>query len=397
MTKAALTIALLTPAWPGTSTPNGIVTSVVHMAAGLREIGHVPVILGRPDGPPPEDIAFVPLAEPHWTLTDKIRARLTGGAKINSKLRIAAIVAAVRTAHARYGLDVLIMEESLGWPYHVIPAVPVPVVIYLHGPWALMTEARGQGESGADRARITLEARAFARAAGIIAPSEAAAAVTDDIAHIKQAIIPNACPVAESGPSEARRTDHILYVGRVERLKGVDTLLGAFELLGQTHPETRLTFVGPDRGLLLEDGRTVGMDEAIATLAPGMRARIDYLGPRPPGDIAALRQTHGIALMASRFETLSYTMLEALAAGQAMVSTRVGGPAEVLEDGVTGRLVPPGDAGAMAAALAELIGDPSEQARLAEAGRAMLGTRFAPARIADETVGFLRTVLAERA
>lgn len=395
MTAAPLKIGLLTPAWPGTGTPNGIVTSVIHLAAGLRGIGHDPVVLGWPDGPLPDDTAFVPLAEPRWTLANKLKAKLIGGTRVNNQLRIAAIVDAVRTAHARHGIDVLVMEESIGWPYHVIPAVPVPVVIYLHGPWALMIEAQGRAATAEDRARIDLEARAFARAAGIIAPSRAAAAVTDDIAHVRRAIIPNACPVAASPPAD-RPADRILYVGRVERLKGTDTLLAAFERLGQSHPEARLTFVGPDRGLLLEDGRTVGMPEAIATLAPTMRQRIDYLGSRPPGDIAALRRTHGIALMASRFETLSYTMLEALAAGQAVVATRVGGPAEVLEDGVTGRLVPPGEAGAMAAALAGLIAAPSEQARLAAAGRAMLAERFAPARIAEETARFLRKVLEAR-
>jgi glycosyltransferase involved in cell wall biosynthesis len=73
--------------------------------------------------------------------------------------------------------------------------------------------------------------------------------------------------------------------------------------------------------------------------------------------------------------------LEAMAAGLPVVATDVGGMAEQVEDGVTGRLVPPGDPAALAAALAELAGDPARRMAFGTAGRARVAERFSLARM----------------
>jgi glycosyltransferase involved in cell wall biosynthesis len=70
------------------------------------------------------------------------------------------------------------------------------------------------------------------------------------------------------------------------------------------------------------------------------------------------------------------SVLEAMAAGLPVVSTDVGGVHEVVVDGETGRLVPPGDAAALAAALAAVSGDASLRARYGQAGRARVEERF---------------------
>jgi glycosyltransferase involved in cell wall biosynthesis len=106
-----------------------------------------------------------------------------------------------------------------------------------------------------------------------------------------------------------------------------------------------------------------------------------------------MRSEHAIALIASRYENLNYTMLEAMAAGQAIVSTKVGGPAEVLEDGRTALLVPPGDPAAMAAALARLQADSALVSRLGQAAQDKLAQDFNPATVAARTVSFLKTAL----
>lgn len=392
-----LRIGLMTPGWPGTATPNGIATSVRHMAAGLREIGQEPVILGNQDGPLPDDVPFVALPESDWNIVNRLRAKVLGGSRVNADLRVKSIVRAIREARAQHGLDVVIMEESMGWAGRVLRAVEVPVIVNLHGPWSLLSQVFGRPLDARDRARIADETRAFEAAAGIMAPSEISMSVTRDLdPAIPRAVIPNACPPVPGAGDGAHLPGHILYVGRVERLKGTDTVLAAFETLAARRPEARLTYVGPDRGLLMEDGRTVDMAEAMDTLVPSSRDRIDFRGSLTPDEIAKLRRTHPIALMASRFENLNYTMLEAIAAGQAVVSTEVGGPAEVLTDGVTARLVPPGDADAMAAALERLLADPALRGSLVAGASAMLAARFHPRVVAERTVSFCREVLARR-
>ncbi|MEM9636066.1 MAG: glycosyltransferase family 4 protein [Pseudomonadota bacterium] len=388
-------IGLLTPGWPGTGTPNGIATSVRNLSAGLAAVGAAPIILGNRDGPLTKGIPFAPLPSPDWTLADKLRARLGAASRVQRRLQADCIVETIHRAADRHGLDAVIMEETKGWAARVAARARIPLIANLHGPWQLLSQVQGRPLGQEDHDRIREETRAFARVAGLMAPSQASMSMTDGIAPgTPRALIRNACPPGPApGPGE-RRPGHVLFVGRVERLKGADTVLMAFERLATTHPEARLTFVGPDTGLLMDDGRRLTMDDAVATLAPRHRDRISYLGRQTPDQIAALRRTHPVALIASRFENLNYSMLEAIGAHQAIVGTDVGGPAEILDDDVTARLVPAGDAEAMADALARLLGDPGLQARLTAAALAMLAREFHPTVVAEQTIGFLERVLA---
>lgn len=391
-----LRIGLMTPAWPGHNTPNGITTSVFNLALGLHEIGHTPVILtGEIDGEPPRDIPVVINEVSSWTLGQRLRARLQSKSAVVYDKQIEDLANLVRTAHDRHGLNAVIMEETNGWPHEMRHAVPVPIILNLHGPWKLLLEAFERTTTDRDRLRISRESCAFETAPGLMAPSASSMAATEGLApDTPRAVIPNAYPLGPEPDPSAHKPGHILFVGRVDRLKGADTVLQAFAQLVERQPMAQLTFAGPDRGLLLDDGRVVTMDEALAELPDIVRARIDYLGSQDSSAIAALRRTHPIALTASRYENLNYTLLEAMAAGQAIVSTKVGGPAEVLTDGVTASLVPPGDADAMAAALERVLTEPDHAKTLAKAARAMIASDFTPDVIAERTIAFCRTVLA---
>ena len=82
------------------------------------------------------------------------------------------------------------------------------------------------------------------------------------------------------------------------------------------------------------------------------------------------------ALNFSNSESFSLTCLEASAHGLAVIATRCGGPEEIIEDGVTGFLVPVGDIEAMAARMADVLCNPEMAAAMGEAGRQMVGQRF---------------------
>src|SRR5207245_5777728 len=132
------------------------------------------------------------------------------------------------------------------------------------------------------------------------------------------------------------------------RLKGVDVLLRAAATLP---------------GLLVEvagDGPERPGLEAIDPSATflGWQPRLDDLLAR--WDVFALP---------SREEAFGIAALEAMAAGRPVVATRVGGLPELIEDGLTGLLVPPDDPAALAAALARLAADPALRARMGQAAR----------------------------
>lgn len=393
-----LRIGLVTPAWPGENTANGITTSVYHLATGLRDIGHKPIILSRvTDGELPADIPLAKIVWKPWSLTDKLRAKVSRAQAdaIHFQQRIEALIRTINETQAADGLDVVIVEETQGWAKDVIPHVDVPIVICLHGPWLLHKHLQSWGSEAIDIARERDEKEAFQAAAGLLSPSRnvlEAIEAAYDLGDAPRQVIWNSyqAPHAPTPPTDGP----ILFIGRYDRHKGGDTVLAAFDDLVQTHPDARLSFAGPDRGLTHPDGTTTSLEQDLAGLSEKARQQLTILGQQSSGQIVDLRANHPVALIASRYENMNYTLLEAMSAGQAIVSTAVGGPAEVLEDNETALMVPPEDPAAMANALRRLLDNPALAARLGEAARAKVNSVFHPKTIAAETVTFCKTVLA---
>jgi len=106
----------------------------------------------------------------------------------------------------------------------------------------------------------------------------------------------------------------------------------------------------------------------------GLEGRVQLLGWRD--DVADLLHAMDVFLLTSRFEGLPRAVLQAMAAGTPVVATAVDGTPEVVEDGVTGRLVPPGDPERTAAAVVELAADPTGAAMLARRAAERLDDAF---------------------
>jgi glycosyltransferase involved in cell wall biosynthesis len=106
----------------------------------------------------------------------------------------------------------------------------------------------------------------------------------------------------------------------------------------------------------------------------GLERRIVFTGFR--SDIPDLLSEAAISVLPSLSEGTSNTLLESMAAGIPVVATRVGGNPEVVEDGVSGLLVPPRDSAALAAAMARLLEDPDLALRLGRAGMRRVSELF---------------------
>lgn len=158
----------------------------------------------------------------------------------------------------------------------------------------------------------------------------------------------------ERAPSEAR----FIYVGRLSPEKDVPTLLRAFALTLAEMPQARLTIVGdgPERAQL---------ERTAAGLGCGDRLR--WLGSIPREGVRAALRAADVFVLPSRFESMSYTLLEAMACGVVCVATRVGGNVDLIRHGETGILVPSNDPPALAEAMLRLSGSQEERARLAHA------------------------------
>ena len=143
--------------------------------------------------------------------------------------------------------------------------------------------------------------------------------------------------------------------------KGHEVLFAALPALLRRRPGLVVACVGdgPARAAV-----------AAAAGAAGVADCVRMLGAR--SDIPALLQAFDLVVLPSHpaVETLPLSLIEAMAAGRAVVATRVGSVDELVQDGVTGRLVPPADPAALAAALEELLADPARRAVCEAAGRA---------------------------
>jgi phosphatidylinositol alpha 1,6-mannosyltransferase len=162
------------------------------------------------------------------------------------------------------------------------------------------------------------------------------------------------------------------YVGRLAVEKRLDLLAEVATLAG-----VRLVIVGS------------GSAEAAARRALPSAV---FLGQRCGEELATIYASLDAFVHAGAHDTFGQTLQEAAASGLPVVAPAAGGPLDLVGDGVTGFLVAPGDAGALAAAVARLAADPALRAAQGKAARHMVLGRSWPARC-DELIGHYRAVL----
>lgn len=215
------------------------------------------------------------------------------------------------------------------------------------------------------------------------------------IADAKLAVVRNGVPplICDATGDDARaRLDVppgaplVLTVARFTEQKGHRVLLDAIPMILERHPAARFLWAGD--GPLAQDLR----DE---TGARGLAEHVRFLGHR--GDVGALLAAADLFVLPSLFEGLPLSVLEAMAAGLPVVATKTCGSDEAVLDGVTGRLAPPGDAGALAAAVNEALGHPERAAAWGVAGRLRWSREFSAARMVRETAAVYEALLSHRA
>ena len=178
-------------------------------------------------------------------------------------------------------------------------------------------------------------------------------------------IIPNGVDLKEFAGLPPRRpngdTTELLFVGRCyPRQKGLEYLVKALPFL-RSRESIRLTIVGEDWG-------GVAMLQSLAR-ALGVERQIAFRGALPRDEVIQAYASADIFVLPSLFEPFGIVLLEAMAAGLPVVASAVGGIVDVVADGKTGLLIPPGKPLALAAGLEQLISDSSLRARMAEEAR----------------------------
>jgi len=173
-------------------------------------------------------------------------------------------------------------------------------------------------------------------------------------------------------------------VGTLSSRKGQDDLLRATAMLRDQGIAFRLALVGSGR---------IDADLRALARSLGLEDRVIFAGHRD--DIPAVLAALDIVVQPSVSEPLPTSVLEAMAAGKPIVATATGGIPELIADGERGLLVPPRDPPALAGAIARLLADPKEAARLAAAARAWVEERHDQKRMIDELEKTLQELLEE--
>jgi glycosyltransferase involved in cell wall biosynthesis len=167
----------------------------------------------------------------------------------------------------------------------------------------------------------------------------------------------------------------LLFVGNYIVGKGQDDAIRAFHRIAARFADAEILFHGGDMGLAKNREYRADLLR-LAESGPG-RQRIHLCGFSD--EPQSLYSKAYAAINFSHSESFSLTCLEASAHGLAVVATSCGGPEEIIEDGVTGFLVPVGDVEAMAKRMADLLRDPARAAKMGEAGRRLVEKRFSVA------------------
>jgi L-malate glycosyltransferase len=207
-------------------------------------------------------------------------------------------------------------------------------------------------------------------------------------------------PLCEQERAEARagldlgpQTFALGVVGQITPWKGQDMALRALAALAEHHPHLRLLVVGAAKFL----SRSTRFDNraylaALHDLANGetLAGRVDFVGER--SDVPTIMSALDALLVPSHDEPFGRVVVEAMAAGTPVVASASGGPAEIIEDGVSGLLAPADDVDSWAKAIARLVTDARTHRELVDRGR-MRSADFSISAHAEKVLAVYRKLL----
>jgi len=370
--RKGVRIAYVTESFP--PDVNGVASTAMRVAEQLVRRGHEPLIIA------PAAARHMPTLRTEFPVTRVPAVSLP----LYPGFRLGLPGPQVRAAIARHGADIVHLAGPVilgagGCAAACRLGLPI-VAVYATD---MAAYARAYHLSRAGEAYCWRRLRRIHNMADrTLAPSEATAATLRARGFRRVQVWGRGVDAVRFDPS--RRSDRLRselapggevivgYVGRLAAEKRLDLLAGVASL-----PGVRLVIVG------------AGPAEAAARRAlPGAL----FLGQRQGDELARVYASLDIFVHSGPHETFGNTLQEAAASGLPVVAPAAGGPLDLVQDGVTGALVRPGDADALTAAVSVIAASPGLRAAQGKAGRLAVIDRTWPARC-DELIGHYQRVL----
>jgi phosphatidylinositol alpha 1,6-mannosyltransferase len=355
---------------------NGVAHTAVRVAEHLVARGHQPLVIA------PEPACGVPLPDPAYSFP-VVRVPSVG-LPVYPGFRVGLPGSRVRAAVAAHRADLVHLAGPFvlgagGCAAAIRAQVPIVAVYATDLPAYARTY-----HTGAIGAAIAWHRLRKIHNAADLTLSPCTAAATDLRAHgiERVAVWARGVDCVRFDPAKRSEQLHarlaagaelvVGYVGRLAAEKRVDLLAEIATL-----PGVRLVLVGSGPA-----------EAAIRRAVPSAV----LLGQRGGEDLAAIYASLDVFVHAGPHDTFGHTLQEAAASGLPVIAPAAGGPLDLVRDGVTGFLVTPGDAGALADAVATLLADPARRAALGAAGRQMVIGRTWPV-MCDQLIGHYADVL----
>lgn len=282
-------------------------------------------------------------------------------------------------------VDLMHLMSNSGWAWHLF-STPAIWIAWLRGT-PVVVNYRGGEAAGFLQRSAALVRLSMQRAAVLAVPSGFLQQVFAEHG-MRAVVLPNIIDLELYHPRPERRPlgGHIVVTRNLEALYDNASAIRALALLAATRPAVRMTIAG--------SGPQAAELKALAVQL-GVADRVHFAGRLDRAQVAPLLRTADVSLNPSLADNMPNSVLEALAAGVPVVSTRVGGVPFIVDHERTALLVPAGDPQAMAVALGRLLDDGALWARLSEAGLAEV-QRYTWAAIAP-TLAALYTQVTARA
>jgi phosphatidylinositol alpha-mannosyltransferase len=371
--ESPLKVALVSPydyAYPG-----GVTAHIAHHAHQLTSLGHSVKIIAPSSSPSNDDGNVIHLGRPIPVPSGGSVARISLSVWLQPRIRA------------------LLEKEQ----FHIVhlhePLAPVLPLAILHRSAAVNvgTFHAFHGSTRIYRLSSFLLKYWFNKLDGRIAVSQPALNFVSKFFPGDYRVIPNGINVEHFATPASPIPDlcdgkiNILFVGRMEKRKGLQYLLGAFAQLQLNIPNVRLIVVGPGK-----------VDEhCLRILSERNISNVVFTGGVSYQDLPRYYQSaHIFCAPATGKESFGIVLLEAMAAGKPIVASRIEGYSSVIKDGVEAILVPPSDEDVLAQALARLVQDPLLRETMGAKGRANV-REYTWQSVTAKVVDYYRSLLAK--
>jgi glycogen(starch) synthase len=309
-----------------------------------------------------------------------------------------AAIRRLREVHRQFPVDIVEAAEcradSLFAPF-LGPRRPAHVV-RLHTPWIMVDRLNGIAPDAKKRLIYWQEARVLRSADLVTAPTQAVVDLTQTWVPLRRGaveVIPNPVNARLYSPAGlTTRTAEVLIVGRLEQRKGAALLAESMPAVLRLCPHASFRFVGSDG--VDANGRS-WRQRLLDGVNSTDRHRVHF--EQVPREVLIERYRRAaVCVLPSVWENFPYALLEAMACGVPAIGTLTGGLPELIEDGVSGLIVPPADATALTGALCRLLQDSQLRQRMGRAARQRVEERFSVEAVVPRMLDLYRCVRERR-